>query len=443
MQQTQRGRKLKKSQSSKKIRAQTEDIKKKSLNKKTVCVRQFYVGPGNNGKLIANYLSQLQGWKQLDQDISKTNNDFYLKWVQTNSEIQFQLFKEGQQIINHLPNHMILTSKQLIIQTMKEYERSKQQLQFNSSHFFPETYRIDLTSEQLSLEEDQFLKTDNSAIWIIKPTYFNCGRGIKLCSNAKKLKQEFLKLKQISNQIKAQKGFLQNGIFTANLRKCIVQRYIENPLLLEGRKFDIRCYVLIATTRPLFVLFQHGYLRLSVDKYNVEDMDDEKNRYKHLTNAAIQKKHPSFNQSKESTIWSMQQFEQYLKDKKNVTQEKIETLYLQMKKIFAHIIRCSADKFEKRIGTFELMGCDIMIDTNLKVYLIEMNTNPALFLDTTTQAAVIPPVINQTLDLVIYLNEERNKPIEKNLQNYSKLKLGNWEVIHNEVINFNLVTQSN
>ena len=65
-----------------------------------------------------------------------------------------------------------------------------------------------------------------------------------------------------------------------------------------------------------------------------------------------------------------------------------------MKRIFAHIIRCSADKFEKRLGLFELLGCDIMIDTNLKVYLIEMNTNPALFLgfliifnylDTTTQ----------------------------------------------------------
>lgn len=35
-------------------------------------------------------------------------------------------------------------------------------------------------------------------------------------------------------------------------------------------------------------------------------MDDEKNRYKHLTNAAVQKKHPSFGASKESTIWSMQ-----------------------------------------------------------------------------------------------------------------------------------------
>lgn len=51
-----------------------------------------------------------------------------------------------------------------------------------------------------------------------------------------------------------------------------------------------------------------------------------------------------------------------------------------MKRIFAHITRCAADKFEKRLGLFELMGCDIMIDTNLKVYLIEMNTNPALFL---------------------------------------------------------------
>lgn len=51
-----------------------------------------------------------------------------------------------------------------------------------------------------------------------------------------------------------------------------------------------------------------------------------------------------------------------------------------MKKIFAHIIRCAADKFEKRLGLFELLGCDIMIDDKLKVYLIELNTNPALFL---------------------------------------------------------------
>lgn len=35
---------------------------------------------------------------------------------------------------------------------------------------------------------------------------------------------------------------------------------MDNPLLLEGKKFDIRCYVLIACSDPLLVLFHHGKL---------------------------------------------------------------------------------------------------------------------------------------------------------------------------------------
>jgi len=62
-------------------------------------------------------------------------------------------------------------------------------------NFFPETYRIDLTSEHLSSEEDNFLKTNNNEIWIMKPTFANCGKGIKICNNPKKLKNEIQRLK--------------------------------------------------------------------------------------------------------------------------------------------------------------------------------------------------------------------------------------------------------
>lgn len=57
----------------------------------------------------------------------------------------------------------------------------------------------------------------------------------------------------------------------------------------------------------------------------------------------------------------------------------MESVYAQMKRIFAYLMRCAENKFEKKYGVFELLGCDIMIDDNLKVFLIELNTNPALF----------------------------------------------------------------
>ncbi len=35
-------------------------------------------------------------------------------------------------------------------------------------------------------------------------------------------------------------------------------------------------------------------------------------------------------------------------------------------------------KLDKKTGCFELLGCDILIDSELKPYLIEINSNPAI-----------------------------------------------------------------
>lgn len=42
----------------------------------------------------------------------------------------------------------------------------------------------------------------------------------------------------------------------------LIQHYVS-PLLIEGRKFDIRCYIMVNTT-PEFVLYSRGYLRFTL-----------------------------------------------------------------------------------------------------------------------------------------------------------------------------------
>lgn len=50
-------------------------------------------------------------------------------------------------------------------------------------------------------------------------------------------------------------------------------RYVQNPLLLDGKKFDVRSYMLIACAMPYMVFFGHGYARLTISLYNPNSSD--------------------------------------------------------------------------------------------------------------------------------------------------------------------------
>jgi hypothetical protein len=70
--------------------------------------------------------------------------------------------------------------------------------------------------------------------WIVKPGELsNRGRDIKYCAN----------LQEIKEQIK-QKKMNSNG----SPRTYIVQLYLDKPFLYQGRKFDLRHYLMITST---------------------------------------------------------------------------------------------------------------------------------------------------------------------------------------------------
>ena len=62
-----------------------------------------------------------------------------------------------------------------------------------------------------------------------------------------------------------------------------------NPLLIGGKKFDMRIYVLVTSYQPLTVyLYRSGFGRFTHFRYS-NKMDEIQNTFMHLTNVAIQK----------------------------------------------------------------------------------------------------------------------------------------------------------
>lgn len=57
-------------------------------------------------------------------------------------------------------------------------------------------------------------------------------------------------------------------------------------------------------------------------------------------------------------------------------------MHHKIRKVLSASMFAAAGKLNPMQGCFELLGCDILIDDQFNPHLIEINTNPALYLDT-------------------------------------------------------------
>ena len=150
------------------------------------------------------------------------------------------------------------------------------------TQIMPRSYLLDNRQKCLSF----FRQTNlSSRMWVLKTSQGYGGDGVSIYSNVSKLREKF-------------------GACKHN-RELIVQEYIQNLLLVEGRKFDVRALVLVGSTQPYMIYHHKGYLRVSVRKF-----DPHGGREVHLTNSHVQTNSKFFKAHKH--FWTYNQFQDYL-----------------------------------------------------------------------------------------------------------------------------------
>ena len=224
-------------------------------------------------------------------------------------------------------------------------------------------------------------------IWIMKPSNLSRGRGVTCVDSLLPIEQ---------------------SLSATNDSGLIVQKYIENPLIIQNRKFDIRQWVLVTCLNPLIIwMWKEPYIRFGAEDYK---MDDLNNIYSHLTNNSIAKHSKQYKKEKkfEGDMWTCSQFEQFLGS------NKWKEIHQKIKNAIICSFYSAHQEIRPRYNSHELYGYDFMIDEEFNVYLIEVNASPALDYSTKITETAVKDMVKDLIKIVIDNNNARDCKVNNN-----------------------------
>uniref|UniRef100_A0AAY4B9E4 Tubulin--tyrosine ligase-like protein 9 n=1 Tax=Denticeps clupeoides TaxID=299321 RepID=A0AAY4B9E4_9TELE len=321
---------------------------------------------------IQDVLHQRPGWIEVKDDCEWDFNWCDVGWLRENFD---HSYLEEHVRICHFRNNYELTRKNLMVKNLKRYrktlEREAGRLEAAKCDFFPRTFEL---PNEYHLFVEEFKRSQGST-WIMKPVARSQGKGIFLF---RKLK-DIMDWKKVARQITVEMNTFVDGTRSDDQREenqvesYVAQRYIENPYLISGRKFDLRVYVLVTSYTPLKAwLYRDGFARFSSTRFSLSSIDDQ---YVHLTNVAVQKTAPDYDPEKDCK-WQLQQLRRYLTAKHG--RETVERLFQDIDNIFVRSLLSVQKVIINDKHCFELYGYDILLDQDLKPWLIEVNASPSL-----------------------------------------------------------------
>ena len=414
---------------SKSLSLTKDNNKQKSPTKKEYKL-QYCVYPGNNSALIDKVMAhRLYDWEKVPTTFSEFCD---LVWAPLTGTINFQNCEKRHQYANHIEFNIEISNKmrlfanllrhceekkidafsifpltislQLSHWSFKEQLSNFKKLYYNIDYYTPkgnkkfcDMFNVILSRKIGSLQTINIPASFNSGknMWIIKPINLNRGRYITVEKNLKDIieKLEMIQERKKINIYEKKKGY------EIKCEYILIQKYLERPLLYQGRKFDIRLWVLfIAEQVDDVYIFRQGHLKATCNQYDPDSND----LYVHLTNYSVQKYNENFSKIEKGNEIAFKDFQHEL-DKTNTRVNFYRDIYPKIVKIVRITGGAAKGKmnFLNKKYCFEIFGYDFIIDERYQPYLLEINTNPGLEISSPIIDELLPRMIDDALKLTI------------------------------------------
>ncbi|XP_023160700.2 tubulin polyglutamylase TTLL4 isoform X2 [Drosophila hydei] len=322
----------------------------------------------------------------------KKTNDWMGVWGKHLKSPCFKTIRSYQKI-NHLPGSFRIGRKDSCWKNLQRQMRKHSNREFG---FMPRTYVI--PNDLCALRKRWPKYAQRNTKWIIKPPASARGAGIRVVHRWGQIPKR---------------------------RPLIVQKYIERPLLINGSKFDLRLYVLVTSVNPLRVFMYHnGLARFASVKYSAK-ADTLNDRCMHLTNYSINKFSSNYSKNEDVNAchghkWTIKSLWTYLANRGVRTDGLWEALRsLVLRTILAgenginNMIRANV---ESKYSCFELFGFDVILDSDLVPWLLEVNISPSLHSELPLDAHVKAPLVQGVLNTALYnippkLSQEKQREL--------------------------------
>ncbi len=287
-------------------------------------------------------------WQDADREASQLIAEFKARPVYVASAV----LEHDMQHVFH--RWSVLLNKAELARTLDAWHARHPEI----ARFWPESFVLPDDAAKLAA----FRATrPPGQIFIVKPTNLSGGQGITL-----------------TREPRVEPG-----------APAVVQRYIDDPRLLDGRKFHLRIYTLITSVAPLRAyIYRQGIVRIAPEPYATDDAALARPAA-HITNTALHRDHPALVVSQDPTredegnVWSL-----------TATFARLAREGLDPNAVWGRIgqlvrgvlaVAAGAGIFERQAREHtrycfppRLFGLDVLIDAAGQPWLLEYQRNPAM-----------------------------------------------------------------